>query len=564
MNIKSLLAAVSIVALTSASAHAIELRKLSLDNTGLTFPWGAMDPIPDDEIESDFELPLAYELDMESTPVLGSLEMVIELSAGGNFPAGENLRVVVALPDGVVYQSGEVQGTDIFIDGGHVYDDDIYEVDIPVDGATTNPDTSQDVAGEVFGAVTSETAEFRIAIPNSPLTTERINLSLPVQMEECPEDGYVTVTVQDAEGEFIENDQNGARTLAFLPCQSAVDGTLTPHTDEKEVLLADGYTTIGDTELGTLTVAIDPTVALTAGQTEWRPSTGGTDIFVIDERTPPHTMDFEDIDTVEVTVSVEDATGLEGFDLVLPAPASTTLSETFATGANSVTFEVAGTSDNIDALAAGAVINVVDATGMADDEIITQNVTVDTTVNFRDTVETVPGATGTATPIDEVITRDYQLEANDDIDEDGEDTNVDGPIDTLDREGRVFGFFDWVGSSSTATITVLRVTGLPTDEDVAYTVEFKNANDGSDGSYRGVATAADLADGELALFSHTGFGTSNTNYTRADVQICFETDEEDVDVDRLMIRNNVVSAYNDGANREDTDSAEPGSDDDNN
>ena len=159
--------------------------------------------------------------------------------------------------------------------------------------------------------------------------------------------------------------------------------------------------------------------------------------------------------------------------------------------------------------------------------MISQSVTVDTTVNLTQNV----GAP--------------YFHEDDDVDEDGMAVteNWDGPLDSLDREGIVFGTFDWVGSNVALTVSVIRVTGLSGNEDIPYTVNFTNVNsdDASlSGTFNGVFTESGPGGftengGEAILFSHTGFGTSNTDYGRADIEICVETTEDmGLDMDLLL------------------------------
>lgn len=504
MNIKSLLTAASIVALTATSAHAIELTRLT---------------------QSDFEEPLAHELDLASTPVDGVVEAEISLTNGGDFPAGTNLAVVVTLPNGVEF-NGALTGEAIFVENT--------EESAPAPNDDFDA-ANNDVAGTVFGTPSSSSAEFRIGVPvNNDTTTQFINLELPVSVVACP-DQPITVTVE-TDGTPIEGDADGATEIFFQGCESAINGTLTSDDDEKEVLigttageeywtLAAGDTTPAtgpeaDDTLGTVNFTIDPDVSTTEDAEDVDPAV--------------------DIDEIQIAVTVENTQGLTGFSLDTNQDGTPDVGPiAFGAGTNTATLSVLGTDFGdfpVDIIAVAS----------GDAAIVTQNVTVDTIVVLDDT--------------------DHDFADNDDVDTDGTDDAVDGPIDSLDREGKVFGYFDWVGSNPDATITVLRVTGLPRDEDVRYTVNYINALDGSNGNYSAVASAADLADGELALFSHTGFGTSNTSYGRADVQICFETASEIVDVDRMMIRSGVVSAYNDGSNSGDTENGannQPLCDDDN-
>ena len=104
------------------------------------------------------------------------------------------------------------------------------------------------------------------------------------------------------------------------------------------------------------------------------------------------------------------------------------------------------------------------------------------------------------------------------------------------------------------TATVLRVTGLPMNAATPYTVDVTNTPNGTyDGTYSGTIPAGN--DGELALNSFNMFGVDNpVPFVRGDIQICFETEATDVDVDRLLVSNGVISAFNDGSNFNDLNS----------
>ena len=124
-----------------------------------------------------------------------------------------------------------------------------------------------------------------------------------------------------------------------------------------------------------------------------------------------------------------------------------------------------------------------------------------------------------------------------------------GDLDPLNREGAVFGRFDWVGANNGAgTVTILRVTGLPLGEAVPYTVNLINTPNGTyDGTYSGVIPANH--DGEVGLDSHSLFDVDNpVNFVRGDAELCFETNAA-LDVDRLMTTSGgQVASFGDGSN----------------
>ena len=92
------------------------------------------------------------------------------------------------------------------------------------------------------------------------------------------------------------------------------------------------------------------------------------------------------------------------------------------------------------------------------------------------------------------------------------------------------------------------MTGLPTATATPYNVTLtKTPNGAFDGVYEGTVPAGN--DGEIALQSFNLFSVDNpVAYVRGDAEICFETGDTSIDVDRLLARNGNITAFNDGAN----------------
>lgn len=330
-------------------------------------------------------------------------------------------------------------------------------------------------------------------------TVEAVVLSIPVVYKQCVGSSAAVSTTITTGGVHIENDTNGAQSTAILPGCASA---------------IDGVVTADGVDKEILQV---PGPYTTIGDTLL-----GNYVYTINSTvaidafgTP---LTVSDIASIGSTTTVEDKTGLQGFTV-----GATTAG--FGLGQSVSLNDPVGILGDL-----SSDINVNDGPSGA---IVTQDVNISTQVNFSTLGLSDEAPIGAA------------------------------PIDSLDRQGQTFGWFDWVGSNASNTITVLRVTGLPKGDDIRYTVQFRNTNDGTDATYNGTATAADLADSEFALYSHTGFGTSNADYTRGDVLVTFETAVTTVDVDRLMIRNNVISAYNDGSNSNDNNGVTPDADADN-
>jgi len=136
-----------------------------------------------------------------------------------------------------------------------------------------------------------------------------------------------------------------------------------------------------------------------------------------------------------------------------------------------------------------------------------------------------------------------------------------GALDPLQREGRQFGYFDWNAGPNVAdpTLSVYRITGLTPGSAVDYSLTLENSN--NDGTYSGTLPIANDA-GEVGLISTLMPIPADTE--RFDVLINIETPNEDVDIDRQMIRGDVVSAFGDGANNDQEDPLEPNLNDDDN
>ena len=449
MNIRKLLAAASIVAMTASSAHALDIAVVG----------------------SDFAVPLANELclgDAGVDPIAGNVAFQITLTnQPGNFP--QDTLVTVNLPAGITFSTG-------------------------LAGAALTSSQATQASVQSGGADGDSSVQFVLSEANSSAT--QLNFILPVEASACPDGSGIDIIVLDTqnnlfvEGDAVVNtneagvDANPAMGIMatpdiLAPCADAITTRIMADASEKEIALPD-YDSLSDNVVGSVEVVINP-VAVNAGGT---------------------LVAASDIDTVRNTVTVENTDGLSG-----AMTAGTTQGFGSNTIANVTSGFVAGVND---------IMLVPDASG---DQIQNQSVMVETAVNFT-------AASG--------------LEQK---------QSTSGALDPLNREGVVFGTFDWVGAQTgNGTATVLRVTGLPKDEATGYTVELTNTpNMTYDGVYSGTIPAGN--DGELALNSFNLFGVDNpVQFVRGDAQICFETQSTNVDVDRLLVRNGVISAFNDGSN----------------
>lgn len=349
------------------------------------------------------------------------------------------------------------------------------------------------------GAIGDGFVNYLISITTPGLSTP--NFSVDLGMNACPAPGDVLrVTANiDGSGTPIESGEAVSSTL-IAPCQSALTPSLAvPDVGNTQISLASGYTDLAEVggplfaevnPLGEFNYAVDPTVSLSLATLT--PMTSANIASIT------HDLVFEDGSFVGDEGFAITGSGFT-FLLVFP-PAPNVYTQTLVV--NPATLD--GVPDRI----------IIAASGLS--QIPTQMVRLDNAVvTFQDTpgIDLIPSEPGSM-----------------------------GVLDMLQREGQAFGVFDWNGQNAPGTISIYRVTRLtgPTP----YTVTLTNAG-AANGTYSGIATPN--ADGELVLTS-ADFGlTVPPVYTRADVQIIFET-LDTVDMDRLMVRNDIVSDFGGGAN----------------
>lgn len=226
MKIKSLLAAVSMVALSATAANAIVVT----ENSGA------------------FSAPLALELNLAANPVAGTVIVAISPDGNGFYNQGVQHNVVVNLPAGMTF-AGAVPNGALTGNGG---------------GAIGNIFTG--------GAAGGSSVTFQIA----PLSnnTNTFFATIPVNVSSCLAEGSGIQAIVSTAGGFVNNDVDGDNTgsvamSGFGGCASAwdgvVNGTTASGTDTFVALANPTYTTIGgDAVLGSITYAIDPAVAVSS------------------------------------------------------------------------------------------------------------------------------------------------------------------------------------------------------------------------------------------------------------------------------------------------------------
>ncbi|WP_371396361.1 hypothetical protein [Fretibacter rubidus] len=330
-----------------------------------------------------------------------------------------------------------------------------------------------------------------------------LGLALPLRLDACPAAGdFVEVLVRTESGTNIEE---GRATTANIiaPCQSAVNGVVaSDETTSDTIISLPSYTTLTPSQqlffsptpvgsvLGTIDFAINPLVS--------KSLTAVTPLVPSDIERIRAVIQFEDVSAFDNVYIDNRTAGISSFS-------------------NTATYSTTDPTDLGELLdgnpANGEIALAVDGTT----QIPTQTVRV-----ISSTVEFVDSG-----PVDFITS----------------EAGPTGNLDTLQREGREFGFFDWnSGGDGSGTVTVYRITGLtgPTD----FTVTLDNSN--ADGTYTGQLTP-DMT-GEAILFSTDMGGTLPDGVVRYDALINLETSSTTVDVDRLLSKGGIVTNFGDGAN----------------
>lgn len=131
-------------------------------------------------------------------------------------------------------------------------------------------------------------------------------------------------------------------------------------------------------------------------------------------------------------------------------------------------------------------------------------------------------------------------------------------IDVIDLQGESEGPFKWVGDAAAGTANAFRVTGLKGTSIPAIFVTIRNSTSNIDGVYRLPTTGKVLSGNtttgrsELILTNADIEAAVGAPFGRADVTFTFGDGTDGsgfaIDVDRLLLRNNIVSAYGDDLN----------------
>ncbi len=494
MKIKSLLAAVSMVAISAGSASALQLNNPAANST----------------------MPLACELDFAAAPVPGLFGFDIQRGTAGmppptvpQFNTGVN-TIVVTLPGGATFTS-DATGTSIQA--------------FTSPGAPLANSTGGVISGGTAG---SNSITYSIDLTDNNSTVLRVP-PLPVSIGAATPTGALTASVTTASGAATDG-APASNMDTFTP----TGALMTPGIFTQCVQALAAQPVDRDDQLPGLTGS-DTQVALTAP------------IFTTLSETPAVNA-LGTLGTVELVRApvVPSVSFLNAMGAVAPVPFN------FAANVASVSFNVVpdrGTAGIATAILQNGIGGVTLATGVRSATgfaftvpyvgalslggpdaivvsafpagpmaapILSQNVSVEGyTINLTST----PGATlQSSVP------------------------GANGALDALDRVGQTFGAFDWNGSEGTNS--VYRITGLP-EGNTTGTATFTNDVEGANGVFPFTVTSTN---GEAVLTSFTDFGTTNSGYRRADITLNFETAVTGIDVDRLMSRGGVITQFGGGAN----------------
>ncbi len=442
----------------------------------------------------------ANELANPAAPLTGTYSFNVATNAGAFYPTGTNLIVGINLPAGVSF-----------------------DLDVLPGNVAAGP-YSVNVQG-VSGQEDSTFVEFLLTVDNAAKVNS-FTFNLPLKVAACPtssvlQGGSLTANVT-SNTVALEQGTVSEDGDSLVPnfCASALNGAVTSFGNSSTAAIA------GNTD-GTDTI-----ILLAAGYTTLNNSVIGDVNYGFNglRRAAGVPMDNTDVDAVSFDVVFEDDTA---FRPTVANPGA----GVFLAG-NGMTRVAANTWRVI-------------ATGAFKDQLLDGNADQITVT-----------ATGAAVITDQQISVTGAVVNLNDNNEDfkGSEAGANGALDSLAREGAVYGPFDW-NSEDGAVNSVYRVTGLP-DADVPYTIEVTNSKGGKNGLYRGTIPQAAIINGETALKSKSHFGLGEgamwdtsgdlanmTGFVKADVKYSFETSVTTIDVDRLISSaNGFVANYGGGAN----------------
>ena len=430
----------------------------------------------------------AHALNISTTaPITPALELSLPGTTPGAFSVPANFTLNT---DSGAYPTGTAMLVTITLPAGVTFAADATATNISGATNTLNVTLSS-------GGVAGVDSTVSYLVTDNAGGETGIRFTGPLGLTACPAPGAGIIMTANVDGSGTPVDGGTALSSAIIsPCASALDGTVVADATDTAVALAGGYlqlnenggvSTNGPLPIGDVNYTINPAVAITGTGTA---------------------MTSADITSISFDVVFADASNITNVDL-------STGDAAVITG-NTATFTITG---NVPLLVDGAVdvINVIvsGANPLPAQVVSVSNAVVTFNDGVADLVPTEPGAVG--------------------------------PIDALQREGKSFGVFDWNSGTPGARNNVYRVTGFSSTAPVNMTITMSNSDLVPFGTMDYPGTVTPDANGEVVLTSTSGFNGIVPAFIRGDALFNFET-IDNLDVDRLMAKNGIVTNFGDGAN----------------
>ena len=522
MKIRSFLLAASMSALMAGTAYANPLG-FRMNNT---------------DGSSDNAQETIVNLALEANDMSASAYFEFEIFDidGAEFPTSNDLDIVITLPTGVDFASPGANSSDVvngiagsvsgasLTSGGVPGDRDVrynvslddndsdsnftigFHIPLTLDLSVCDTADKDDLGSYSLQVDVTTLVNGGDPLSGTPIFGQTVSGAAAIILQ-CV-DGIVA----DVDSDEATNDSRVALSdyNTFLPSFGIFDP------DDAAQLPLQGTTNFDQgqtslTPLGTINYSMDTTAVIKMG-----PTTGTNNL-----------LDSADVETLGFTIQYEDITGMS------------------FTGYNFSGFGTIGLPND-----PGTNSQMFGYSAIGIDEVLTNGVTT-----------TVLAASDIALEIEEqdVSVIDSFItftSASMGVAEGNDDLCGNGPLDTLERQGRRFGFFDWIGEDK-AVKNVFRVSGLPADpitgaapEDVEVDLLFRNSRGGPqfDGRKRLVIPASDISNG-VATIRSTDFDAINPGYDQGDVLILIQNTSRDIDVDRLQVdRTGSLNDFGDGSN----------------
>ncbi|PHS29521.1 MAG: hypothetical protein COA85_00005 [Robiginitomaculum sp.] len=513
MNIKKLLTTTAIIAMAATSAHAV-VGVVAVDIDGAT-------------AAGEIEAPVILANELDLTTGLGSTgtalggDFELKVSTTNVLPAGQ-VKLKVDLPLGMTFSTG---GVALTTDGqGAKGASSLVSTAAAGSGIDGFTNALLNLGGGGGGA--SVTYVF-----TAGSSQKEMLLRLPVDVASgaCPSSGAFTVSLTVvSSGLAIEG--GAASSATAVTCKNAV--SLTTAADANDSKLA----------LPTFTAFKIPTAGDSATVATVGTISGG----------------FTGTKAIDATAGTTLANPASAILAAAPLAASNVAMAEF-----SLTF--GATPTGITSISVGGYPGVVDGTNPNKFNYTVTSGTAYTLTQLLDAtpdavVVTLPGGT-TAVSAQTITMSPIKLTfvtGNPDFIA-SESFGATGlALDGLEQENSTFGPFAWVGGANSASRNIFRFTGMSADS-LAGTVTFSNMP----GSATSVTQSFTLSttNGEGQVISNNAGSSGNmslseifdptlaTTYSRANVLFTFNSNETTGDVDRLMLRGDVLSTFGGTANQ---------------